>query len=184
MSLLRIIKETLLTEIGDKFELPKNFRILIFNKHGITVEFMVNRHKFFVIFDPLYIENNIYSIGISFGIGNHSFSTLSNINKPYHTVANVVALFDYCMQKYYDEFFYDTYDSLKIQSFYYQPVFKSTEKDLKIDLVNNLPINTRDLLFREFIKKYSSKFGSKVTFVKNDKFSEVVAEFRPYLEIK
>jgi len=190
MKLLTIIKETLLTEIGDKFALPRNFSFIRSGVHRSFVAFDIGSNPIIIEFEFIKKFKNTYIVTI--GFTNYDFSTtLTGQNKPYTIVSNVAALFVYCMSKYYNEYLSEDFDSIKISSILYQPVFKGSENKsifkqaFGLNFLSKKPINQRDALYREFIKKISNRFGSEAKFsAPNFGTAMVEVKFTPELEFK
>lgn len=169
---LKHIIENIITEIGDKSEVPPGSTFTV-DEHFGKVEFRFEQEYYTIeVRVPVAILPKI-TISVDFYTGDKNDNMTNK-----HAALKVMSYITGCIEEWlirYKEKFASEYDSIQVVYIKYNP-----KSEFSKDYKDSDGVNRRDRLYKIYIEKFAKKYESSVTWSTD---GGVIAKFNPSIEI-
>lgn len=167
---LKSLFKTILSEIGDRSAAPKNATYSV-HESGGKVHFDFGDDRYIINIELPVKQNNKIAPVISFATDTGEFA-MTNRNAALQVMSNIVGGVEVWLSKYKEK--YLDGENLIVPYLKFNPKSEDTENWSEDDL------NRRDRLYRAYITKFASRYGSTVSFSTT---AGINAVFNPNLTI-
>lgn len=157
----------ILTEIGDRVQIPPGARFIV-GEHKGTIKFNLLGDSYTVEIRVLFKDKDRFAITSDFYTAKEF--DMTNKNAAFTVMSMVVGSIEAWLKKYNQKFGETGLTYIK-----YSP--KSEEGEVKTDT----SVNIRDRIYRKYIESFAKKYNSSVTF---SFVGGIVAKFEPNVIIK